>query len=262
MHPSEEKPRDYLKQWRKAQMRPDTHSDNACLQCHKDMSANIAAHTRHSAASEGSRCYNCHMPHTTYGLLQAMRSHQVSSPNVNESVAHGRPNACNLCHLDKTLAWTADKLRTWYNQTPPELSQDDQTLAASVQWLVKGDAGQRALLAWGMGWRPAQDASGRAWLYPLLIYAMNDPYAAVRFDAWKSLQSLPGFEGHAFTYSAPEQERSDRVVETFRKWSREVRKAEDVFNPETGLDQFGNLQAELFRRLRSERNETPVLLAE
>ncbi len=262
MHPAEGTPREHLKQWRKAQMRPDMHSDNACLQCHKDMSANIAAHTHHAPASEGSRCYNCHMPHTTFGLLQAMRSHQVSSPNVNESVAHGRPNACNLCHLDKTLAWTADNLRTWYNQAPPELSTDDKTLAASVQWLVKGDAGQRALLAWGMGWKPAQDASGRAWLYPLLIYTMNDPYAAVRFDAWKSLQSLPGFEGHAFNYSATEQERSDRAVETYRKWSREVRKPDDIFKPETGLDQFGNLQPDLFKRLRAERDESPILLAE
>ena len=262
MHPSDGTPRTQVMQWRKGQMRPDMNSDNACLQCHKDMSANIAAHTHHAPQSEGSRCYNCHMPHTTYGLLQAMRSHQVSSPNVNESVTHGRPNACNLCHLDKTLGWTADNLRTWYSQTPPELSTDDQTLAASLQWLVKGDAGQRALLAWGMGWKPAQDASGRAWLYPLLIYAMNDPYAAVRFDAWKSLQSLSGFEGHAFNYSAPEQERADRVVESYRKWSREVRKPEDVFKPETGLDQFGNLQPELFQRLRVERDETPILIAE
>ena len=262
MHPAEGTSREQLKQWRNAQLQPDMRGDKACLQCHQDMSTNISAHTHHSPGSEGSRCYNCHMPNTTFGLLQAMRSHQVSSPNVNESVEHGRPNACNLCHLDKTLAWTADNLRTWYNQTPPELSQDDKTLAASVQWIVKGDAGQRALLAWGMGWKPAQDVSGRAWLYPLLIYAMNDPYAAVRFDAWKSLQSLPGFEGHAFNYSASEQERADRVVETYRKWSREVRKPEDIFKPQTGLDQFGNLQPELFKRLRLERDESPVFLAE
>ena len=262
MHPAETASSQQVKQWRSGQMRPGMQSDNACLQCHKDMSANIAAHTHHSPASEGSRCYNCHMPHTTFGLLQAIRSHQVSSPNVNESVAYGRPNACNLCHLDKTLAWTADKLRTWYNQTPPELSHDDQTIAASVQWIVKGDAGQRALLAWGMGWKPAQDISGREWLYPLVIYTMNDPYAAVRFGAWKSLQTLPGFEGHVFNYTAGDQERADRVVETYRKWSREVRKPEDIFKPETGLDQFGNLQPDLFQRLRSERDESPIVLAE
>ena len=74
----------------------------------------------------GSRCYNCHMPHTTFGLLRAMRSHQVSSPNVRESLDYGRPNACNLCHLDETLSWTADKLHAWYQQPVPELSRGRQ----------------------------------------------------------------------------------------------------------------------------------------
>jgi hypothetical protein len=202
------------------------------------------------------------MPHTTFGLLHAMRSHQVSSPSVQESVTHGRPNACNLCHLDKTLAWTAEKLRDWYNQQAPELVPDDQNIAASVQWILKGDAGQRALVAWGMGWKPAQDASGRDWLYPYLIYAMSDSYAAVRFDAWKSLQSLPAFERYPFTYTAPDAELKDNVLKTYQKWSRQVRQPSSIFKPETGLDQFGNFRVDLFQRLKSERNEAPIILAE
>ena len=261
MHPGDGS-RQEIKQWRNDQLRPGMESDAACIQCHKDKTENITAHTHHSPASEGSRCYNCHMPHTTFGLLRGIRSHQVSSPSVKESVSYGRPNACNLCHLDKTLAWASDKLATWYNQETPELSQDDRTLAASVLWIVKGDAAQRALLAWGMGWKPAQDASDRAWLYPFLIYAMNDPYAAVRFGAWKSLQTLPAFEGHTFTYTAEDKERGERIIETYRKWSREVRKPEDVFKPETGLDQFGNMRTDLFQRLRAERNNSQVVLAE
>src|SRR6266576_53664 len=177
-----------LKNWaRNGQLKPRMESDQACLQCHTDMTARLIAHTHHAADSSGSRCYNCHMPNTTFGLLHAMRSHQVSSPMVHESIAYGRPNACNLCHLDRTLAWTAEKLHEWYNQPVPNLSQDDQTIAAAVQWLVQGDAGQRALLAWGLGWEPAQKIAGRDWLYPYVIYTLTDPYAAVRFDAWKSL---------------------------------------------------------------------------
>ena len=34
----------------------------------------------------------------------------------------GRPNACNLCHLDRTLAWTAKHLEGWYGFAPPELN--------------------------------------------------------------------------------------------------------------------------------------------
>src|SRR5947208_5654909 len=66
--------------------------------------------SHHLAASSGSQCYDCHMPHTTYGVLKAIRSHQVGSPRVADELATGRPNACNLCHLDKPLAWTAHQL--------------------------------------------------------------------------------------------------------------------------------------------------------
>ena len=54
------------------------------------------------------------MPHTTYGLVKAIRSHEISSPNVRESVTARRPNACNLCHLDKTLEWTNSHMHDWY----------------------------------------------------------------------------------------------------------------------------------------------------
>ena len=62
------------------------------------------------------------MPRTTFGLLRAIRSHQVSSPTVKESVEYGRPNACNLCHLDQTLARTAEKLEAccnWFAYSGP-----------------------------------------------------------------------------------------------------------------------------------------------
>ena len=48
------------------------------------------------------------MTATTYGLVKAIRSHLIDSPTVESSLTTGRPNACNLCHLDRTLDWTAD----------------------------------------------------------------------------------------------------------------------------------------------------------
>jgi hypothetical protein len=252
-----------LKKWaRTGQLAPKMDSDEACLQCHKTFAANITAHTHHAATSSGSRCYNCHMPHTTFGLLHAIRSHQVSSPTAQESVAYGRPNACNLCHLDQTLAWTANKLHTWYGQPVPPLSSDDENISAAVQWLVKGDAAQRALLAWGMGWEPAQKTAGRDWLYPYLIYSMIDPYAAIRFDAWKSLQTLPGFSDFAFTYTSDERSLNEAAAQAFKKWLNEVRDPNTVFRPETGLDSEGHFRKDVLQRLRSERDNRPVVLAE
>ncbi len=252
-----------LERWaRSDQLAPKMESDQACLQCHQEMAARLTSHTHHTADSSGSRCYNCHMPHTTFGLLHAMRSHQVSSPSVRESVEFGRPNACNLCHLDQTLAWAASKLQTWYQQPVPELSDDDKNISAAVQWLVKGDAGQRALLAWGMGWKPAQEISGRDWLYPYLTYSLLDPYAAVRFDAWKSLQTLPGFADFKFTYTADDLVLGAAAKESYQKWWDEHRPAHPNFDPKTGLEPEGRFQEDVFKRLRRDRDETPIVLAE
>jgi Cytochrome c554 and c-prime len=252
-----------LEAWvRYAQLKPKMDSDAACLQCHASMTADISAHTHHATDSPGSRCYNCHMPRTTFGLLRGIRSHQVSSPNVKESTTYGRPNACNLCHLDQTLAWTAQKLEAWYHQPVPVLSHDDQTIAAAVQWIVKGDAGQRALLAWGMGWESAQKAAGRDWLYPYLIYSMTDNYAAVRFDAWKSLQTLPGFSSFAFNYTADDRSLNEVARRAYEKWAREVRNPNAIYRPETGLDADGRFQKEVLERLRRQRNDEPIVLAE
>ena len=252
-----------LQRWtHHAQLKPHMDGDAACLQCHKTMATNITAHTHHDANSEGSRCYNCHMPRTTFGLLRAMRSHQVSSPNVHESVAYGRPNACNLCHLDKTLAWTSQKLQAWYKQQESELSAEDQTVSAAVQWIIKGDAGQRALIAWGMGWEPAQKISGRDWLYPYLIYSMTDSYAAIRFDAWKSLQTLPGFNDFPFTYTANERALNESASDAYAKWLQRVRDLSPPFPSESVLENDGRFRTDVFQKLRSERDEKPIVLAE
>jgi len=247
---------------RSGQLKPKMDSDAACLQCHQTMAANIPAHTHHDKDSSGSRCYNCHMPRTTFGLLHAIRSHQVSSPTVKESVDYGRPNACNLCHLDQTLKWTAEKLETWYHQPPPQLAPDDQNISAAVQWLVKGDAGQRALIAWGMGWDSAQKTAGRDWLYPYLIYSLNDPYAAVRFDAWKSLRTLPGFADFSFTYTASDDYIGEMSSRAYDKWLREIRDPRLTYPSDTGLESDGRFQQETFQRLRSERDNKPIILAE
>jgi hypothetical protein len=252
-----------IQKWaRTAQLKPKMDSDEACLQCHRTMATNIPAHTHHSADSSGSRCYNCHMPRTTFGLLRAIRSHQVSSPLVKETVDYGRPNACNLCHLDQTLAWTAEKLEAWYHQPVPELGPDDQNIASAVQFILKGDAGQRALIAWGMGWESAQKTAGRDWLYPYLIYSLNDRYAAVRFDAWKSLQTLPGFSDFSFTYSASEDSLRDVSAQAYQKWLGQIRDSNTTYRPETGLNTDGRFREDVFQRLGNERDEKPIILAE
>lgn len=246
------------------QMKPEVTTNQSCLQCHPGLKTPTAltAHTHHPAESAGSTCYNCHMPHTTYGLLRAIRSHQISNPSVRESTELGRPNACNLCHLDQPLAWTADRLSAWYGQKSPPLSADDHALSAGVQWLLKGDAEQRLLVAWSMGWAPAQKAAGHDWLYPFLAFELNDPYAAVRFASWKSLQSLPGFSGYDFDYTVADGKQKEAVALTYRKWWFEQRNPNGGYRPETLLEADGSFRQDLLDRMLQERNHRKVYLAE
>jgi nitrate/TMAO reductase-like tetraheme cytochrome c subunit len=261
MHPKKTD-RATLQTWAASQMKSEAQSDQACLQCHAKIGASISSHTHHSTESVGSRCYDCHMPHSSFGLLQAVRSHQVSSPSVAESIRWGRPNACNLCHLDRSLAWTAEKLSAWYQQPPIELERDDHEIAAGAKWLLKGDAGQRATVAWSMGWAPAQKAAGREWFAPYLAVLLNDPYAAVRFAAWKSLRTLPGFEQFSYDYTAPDAETFEAGTRALQQ-SIELTKANPQnFPSATLLDSTGRFDPILYERLLNERDNRRVYLVE
>jgi len=217
-----------LGEWAAGQIGVGREDNGACLQCHQKMANDVPAHTRHRAGSSGSSCYNCHMPFTTYGLLKTIRSHQISSPSVQATLETGRPNACNLCHLDKTLAWTADQLTHWYAETEKgvrplftknvNLTPDDRTIAASLLTLLKGDAGQRAIAAQAMSWPPAQAISGTSWMAPYLALLLNDPYDAVRFIAGRSLRSLPGFEEFEYDASASSDARLSARRRALERW--------------------------------------------
>jgi predicted CXXCH cytochrome family protein len=226
-------------------------SNQACLQCHDKIQ--VQAHTRHRPDSSGSLCYNCHMPHTTYGLMKAIRSHTIDSPSVPATLRTGRPNACNLCHLDQTLAWTARHLGEWYGQKVPALPADEQQVSAAALLVLRGDAGQRALLAWHMGWAPARQASGEKWLAPYLAQLFDDPYATVRYLAQRSLQRLPGFQDFPYDYIAPAADRAQAPARARAQWER--RGMVDT-RPEVALDPA------TWTRLLQERNNRSMDLQE
>lgn len=202
------------------------------------------------------------MPHTTYGLLKAIRSHQIDSPSVTDSLATGRPNACNLCHLDRTMAWTADHLSDWYGSLKPEMSEDDQSVSASVLWLLRGDAGQRALIAWSMGWQPAREASGSEWMGPFLAQLLEDPYDAVRFIAHRSLRRLPRFGDFEYDFMAPENERTAAKLRALDIWERLPTASDRPKRTAILFDSSGALKQDIFNRLLKLRNNRPVFLLE
>jgi hypothetical protein len=202
------------------------------------------------------------MPYTTYGLLRALRSHQISSPSVRASVETGRPNACNLCHLDKTLQWTDDYLSAWYKTPPVSLNADQRRTAASLLWLLQGDAGQRALTAWSMGWAPAQAISGVDWMAPYLAEALQDPYDAVRFVADRSIRTIPGLEAIDYDFTAPPDQRFESARRALSGWRAARAGAAPPTRPDVLFRADGTIDADAVRRLLAARDHTPVFLNE
>jgi predicted CXXCH cytochrome family protein len=242
------------------QLRDGMQANQACLQCHARFQTNLAAHTHHDVNSSGSLCYNCHMPYTTYGLLKAIRSHYIESPSAATSARVGRPNGCNLCHLDRSLGWTDQHLAAWYGTKPASLSAEQQTVSAAVLWALKGDAGQRALIAWHLGWEPARQASGEQWSAPFLGQLLVDPYSAVRYIAGRSLERLPGFHDFKFDYVGAPADREQARLRALAQW-RNAGKP-DRSGPEVLINQDGELQQTVMSSLLQQRDDHSMELQE
>jgi predicted CXXCH cytochrome family protein len=242
------------------QLQTGMDGNQACLQCHAETGKNVSQHTHHAANSSGSLCYNCHMPYTTYGLMKAIRSHTIVSPDVATSVGTGRPNACNLCHLDKSLGWTDDHLVEWYGKQHAPLAEEQRTTSSSVLLALRGDAGQRALVAWAMGWEPARRASGESWLPPYLAQVLVDPYSAVRYIAGHSLQRLKGFEKFKYDFIAPEADRERARSAALEEWRRHPgagRRGTDVL-----ITDDGRLEEERLNLILQQRDDRSMDLKE
>jgi hypothetical protein len=195
------------------------------------------------------------MPYTAYGLLKATRSHQIDSPTVDSSLETGRPNACNQCHLDKTLGWAAESLETWYDQAQPELTEVQRAVPASIIWLLSGDAGQRALMAWSMGWEAAREASGSDWMPQFLTQLLLDPYDAVRLLAHRSLRRHAGFEDFEYDFVGAPPQRQAAIT-------RAAGRLEGL-SPRTVIDDPDQrLPPDTLLRLLSQRDDRVIRLAE
>jgi hypothetical protein len=236
--------------------------DAPCLECHAGFRERVVEHTHHPEASAGSRCMNCHMPHTTFGLLAAVRSHRVDSPRVAPAAGGGRPNACNLCHLDQTLEWASLRLAEWYGTPPVELGPRERTLAAGVLWAVQGHAAQRAIAAWHMGFEPAREASGREWMGAYLALLLGDPYVAVRRAAERSIETLPGFGGFEADFVAPAAIVQRQQREAIARWRRLVAGGPDRSGARLLLDARGEIDATALEQLLAGRDHRPVRISE
>ncbi len=82
--------------------------DAVCAQCHLPATFAVTGHHGHAETSPGANCLSCHMPETTYMLVDPRRDHSLRIPRPDLSQALGTPNACSQCHADRSADWLSE----------------------------------------------------------------------------------------------------------------------------------------------------------
>ena len=165
----------------------------ACTGCHQQLASPDVARA-HAGHPDGAvTCLDCHMPRIVQGVSTMVRSHRISSPTDPEMLASAAPNACNLCHLDRSLTWTLDALDfTWGRHLTPAASwrrqyADGLDAPLGPQWLASASGTLRILAASAY----ARSPLGRAAL-PALIGILDDPVAYDRMWVLFAIEDVLG----------------------------------------------------------------------
>ena len=124
--------------------------------------------------------------------------------------------------------------------------------------MTRGHAGQRALVAWGMGWEPAREASGTDWMAPLLAHGLEDSYGAVRDISIRTLRSLPGYEDLVYDALAPPAQRAQAREQALAIWNETRNGSKRANRSEVLLDSKGALREAKLDRLLRERDTRRV----
>lgn len=252
--------------------------DAGCLQCHAEIARDVAGHTHHDPSGAGSRCYACHMPRTTYGILAIHPSHRITNPEPAIAWRYDMPEACTLCHVDRTAAWAArEEARQYRKPEPTDLpGAREWETAEAIRALLAGDAVQRAVaieaLADSVAY--ARPAASRAWVAPFLMLAMEDGYPAARDFAWRGLRRVVAREAVAwpalaaasrlpeFDYLAEPPVRA-AVIAAWRGWWRALdKRALARAGEAVPLDAGGMPDSARIAALRAAQRNQPIAIGE
>lgn len=99
--------------------KPRAAGNAVCAQCHAAATFDAPEHHHHAAGSAGASCVGCHMPPTTYMVVDPRHDHSMRIPRPDLSVTLGTPNACTRCHGDRDAAWAAQAVAGWFPTRKP-----------------------------------------------------------------------------------------------------------------------------------------------
>jgi len=168
------------------------------MPCHVNKVDNPAQHTHHKADGPGGKCISCHMPTTEFARMHRT-DHSMLPPAPAATIAFQSPNACNLCHHDKTPQWANQWVRKWRKRDYQAVVLHRGGL---IQAARKGDWRRlQEMVDYITG--PDRDAvfaaslinllraSGDPRVVPVWIRASRDPSPLVRAAAAEALQAAP-----------------------------------------------------------------------
>jgi tetratricopeptide (TPR) repeat protein len=171
----------------------------ACLPCHEKNVTDAAAHSRHPADSEGSRCIACHMPMTEFGRMHRS-DHSMRPPMPAATLAFKSPNACNQCHREKDAAWADKIVREWRTrdyQAPTLLHAGWIAAARRGDWsqlpeIVRYLSGPGREEIWAASLLRLLRGCDREEKWPGILACLTDPSPLVRAAAIEALGDRVG----------------------------------------------------------------------
>jgi tetratricopeptide (TPR) repeat protein len=102
-----------------------------CLACHAKEKFEGPVHDKHPAGTKRVDCVSCHMPQSTFMVIDQRHDHSFRIPRPEQTVQFGVPNTCNQCHREQTPQWAAEQLVKWYGHAPEGYQRYAAALYAS-----------------------------------------------------------------------------------------------------------------------------------
>jgi predicted CXXCH cytochrome family protein len=169
-----------------------------CATCHQPGKYDTAQHHHHKQGSAGAACTACHMPTTTYMVVDPRRDHSMRVPRPDQTVKFGTPNACNGCHSNRKAEWAATQVKNWYGHDPQGFQRFAAAFAAANSDLpdaqallaeVAADATQPPI-ARATALAEIASPSARS-AVEAVVGGLRDPSALVRLGALQALANMP-----------------------------------------------------------------------
>jgi len=92
--------------------------NGVCGKCHLPDKFDKKDHHRHPPQSV--KCVDCHMASKTYMVIDDRRDHSFRIPRPDITKATGSPNACNDCHVERSVEWAEDIFNGWFGDELPD----------------------------------------------------------------------------------------------------------------------------------------------